>query len=964
MTDLTARVRVTAVDETGRGLDKSRRNVVVLGKSIDNLNRSGRNLSGGGRAVDSFRRSVDNLNRTTPGLQQGSRRVDTISRSVNGLKRALLGLLGINFAVRATRGVLQTVSAYQALDNRIRTVARTEEAFNRTQGRLLKLAQDTNSAYAATVESFSRLAASAQELGRSQEELFRVQETLNKAVALGGSTSVEGAAGLRQFAQGLASGRLQGDELRSVLENLLGVSNALVDGLNKTGAVGQVTRGSLRTLAAEGQLTSGILIDALLAASENVDTQFGRLNRTLGQSATRVRNAGSEFVGQATLIRGGAAGLGKTLDLLADNFSLIANVALVAATTGLSAFAYNAAAAGLAARNATTSISAMTAAANLFKRTVPGLLITGALTAAIALWQNWGDAGAAAVQKVIDRLNTLAQQQRHFGRRNRALSDSDVINAGGQVNRIDRAISQRQQDFDSRPQTKRFGHAGRSAVQAFERDIANLRQQRAEIDAQLRQFYQTIGDEFIPFTADRALARFRQENRPVRNPHPRPVPGAAAPTAPRDLSRSAEAAFNLRRDRIHSARDNGALAEAEAARKLAEVERESYRDRIAALDQYAAQNRDKSAEIADRRLTLSIELQRNLERIAAESADRLSTQERAAAAAKRHADERAARAAERAEAEAAEAAEQAEQLKARRAAERNEALADLRDSQLAARTEALRRALNNEEITEAAYADRLIALTRERYANQIADLREQGKRQLLEQATINVGLAALEVDLQAEIADILDGLRKQQANKQKTALKQYAAEAQDQSGKIGQALVSGFRDAENALTDFVRTGKLNFTDFANSIVADLLRIAIQKNITGPLAAGIGAFFSGGSAAASSGPPTGLASGGPVRGGNTYLVGERGPELFVPQGSGRIVPNNALRAGDTARAGTGIPNVRVVINNQGAPQRATAQATPDLDGRGLVVNIVTDDIARNGPISQALGGHVGLNRRVA
>ena len=84
------------------------------------------------------------------------------------------------------------------------------------------------------------------------------------------------------------------------------------------------------------------------------------------------------------------------------------------------------------------------------------------------------------------------------------------------------------------------------------------------------------------------------------------------------------------------------------------------------------------------------------------------------------------------------------------------------------------------------------------------------------------------------------------------------------------------------------SGKLSFKDFANTVIAQLKRILIQAVITRAVA-----FFLPGlgtAAGAAAGVIPARQHGGPVQGGHAYLVGERGPELFVPQASGAIVPS--------------------------------------------------------------------------
>ena len=109
------------------------------------------------------------------------------------------------------------------------------------------------------------------------------------------------------------------------------------------------------------------------------------------------------------------------------------------------------------------------------------------------------------------------------------------------------------------------------------------------------------------------------------------------------------------------------------------------------------------------------------------------------------------------------------------------------------------------------------------------------------------------------------------------------------AGKIMQNFTTGIEDA---FMKFVQTGKLSFKDLANSMIADFARIQAKKMLAGIFSGGGGAggFFG------SIGKIFGFAAGGMPPVGVPSLVGERGPELFVPQSAGRIVPNNKLGLG--------------------------------------------------------------------
>jgi hypothetical protein len=76
------------------------------------------------------------------------------------------------------------------------------------------------------------------------------------------------------------------------------------------------------------------------------------------------------------------------------------------------------------------------------------------------------------------------------------------------------------------------------------------------------------------------------------------------------------------------------------------------------------------------------------------------------------------------------------------------------------------------------------------------------------------------------------------------ALADYAAKARDISGDIGQTLVGAFQSAENAVGDFVKTGKLDFSGLVTSMIADLAKLAARRFILGPIADALSGAFGG------------------------------------------------------------------------------------------------------------------------
>ena len=112
------------------------------------------------------------------------------------------------------------------------------------------------------------------------------------------------------------------------------------------------------------------------------------------------------------------------------------------------------------------------------------------------------------------------------------------------------------------------------------------------------------------------------------------------------------------------------------------------------------------------------------------------------------------------------------------------------------------------------------------------------------------------------------------------------------------AVKKGFDAIGNAIDEFVETGKFSFKQFAASIIADIAKIVAKALVLQAIKSIFGGF----------GIP-GLAEGGPAKAGKPYIVGEKGPELFVPNTSGTVVPNNAMKNG----VATGAVNAPVTNN---------------------------------------------------
>ncbi len=173
-----------------------------------------------------------------------------------------------------------------------------------------------------------------------------------------------------------------------------------------------------------------------------------------------------------------------------------------------------------------------------------------------------------------------------------------------------------------------------------------------------------------------------------------------------------------------------------------------------------------------------------------------------------------------------------------------------------------------------------------------------------------------------------------------------------------------FRGLEDVVVNFATTGRLQLGDFFRQLQNDIARTVVQRSITGPLSSAIGnslsaafsTYFGGPSTAPgtffSSGELAGArASGGPVGAFRPYLVGERGPELFVPQTQGTIVPRDRLGGG----GGTPVTvnqTLQIGLGVQQGVRQELAAMLPSIQAQ-TQAGVLTA-IERGGPLARAVG----------
>lgn len=182
------------------------------------------------------------------------------------------------------------------------------------------------------------------------------------------------------------------------------------------------------------------------------------------------------------------------------------------------------------------------------------------------------------------------------------------------------------------------------------------------------------------------------------------------------------------------------------------------------------------------------------------------------------------------------------------------------------------------------------------------------------------------------------------------ALNNYIETVSNAAAQSERLFTNAFKGMEDALVSFVQTGKLDFKSLANSIIADLIRIQIQNSIMKPLAQATSGLSLSGMFSSAGNFLSGLfkADGGPVAGGQPYIVGEQGPEWFVPNGAGSIIPNGkspSMPGGSDSSTATAQAPININFSVRAMDARSFQSAM--VQNKAVVVGIVNQALNMRG-----------------
>ena len=234
---------------------------------------------------------------------------------MDGLTNSVMGLVGAYVSFQSVQKLFNLSDEYVQTTARLNMINDGLQTTDELQDKIFASAQRSRAAYTATADAVAKLSLNAGDAFGSNDETILFAENLNKLFAIAGTEQAAISSATLQLTQALGSGVLRGEEFNAVFEAAPNIMRTVADYMN-------VPIGKLRGMAQEGQITANVVKNALLGATDSINTQFEQMPMTWGQVWTGIMN--ELYVASQPIL--------ELISLLAQNWSTLEPIVLGVAT--------------------------------------------------------------------------------------------------------------------------------------------------------------------------------------------------------------------------------------------------------------------------------------------------------------------------------------------------------------------------------------------------------------------------------------------------------------------------------------------------------------------------------------------------------------------------------------------------------------------------------------------------------
>ncbi|MFV8038337.1 tape measure protein [Enterobacter cloacae complex sp.6701062] len=268
------------------------------------------------------------VTKATDNMEDGFGAADDAAQSLSSSLGELSKIAAAVMAILSVNQVSQYADAWTELNNKLANALRPNEELVDVTERVFNITQQTRSSLEATASLYARLERATRQYGTSAEDLVKLTTIINQGFVVSGASAEEAENAIIQLSQGLASGALRGEEFNSVNENGNRLIIALADSMG-------VTIGQMRQLAAEGKLTTDVVVNGLLSQGASIGLEFAKTTTTISQAMQVAGNNITKFFGESSSVKTTVAIFNTAIIAMSDNIGgLSAVLTAVAALMG------------------------------------------------------------------------------------------------------------------------------------------------------------------------------------------------------------------------------------------------------------------------------------------------------------------------------------------------------------------------------------------------------------------------------------------------------------------------------------------------------------------------------------------------------------------------------------------------------------------------------------------------------
>ncbi|UTJ88439.1 tape measure protein [Klebsiella pneumoniae] len=242
------------------------------------------------------------------GFDKTSRSIDTTERSMSSLSRVAVALT----AALSVQQVAEYADAWATVNNKLSNSLRPSEQLSDVTERVFNITQQTRSSLDATASLYARLERATRQYGTSAGDLAKLTTIINQGFVVSGATAQEAENAIIQLSQGLASGALRGEEFNSVNEQGNRLIVALADSMG-------VSIGQMRNMAAQGKLTTDVVVNGLLSQGSVIGAEFANTTTAISQALQVAGNNITKFFGENSTVKTGAAIFSDAVVTISEN---------------------------------------------------------------------------------------------------------------------------------------------------------------------------------------------------------------------------------------------------------------------------------------------------------------------------------------------------------------------------------------------------------------------------------------------------------------------------------------------------------------------------------------------------------------------------------------------------------------------------------------------------------------------